>query len=463
MSEHTLPDDFSRWPLNPFELLGVQPGVSDRDLRRAYVRLIRIYKPEQFPEHFRRIREAYETARRYAQFYTAFQASGDSSDLPPQNPPPTPDRTVVPEADNVSMPAAQGHVSLPCPLEEELDEAWSWAVDGDEARAYARLLDLHNRYPERSEICLRLYSLLSVAPELDTQHVPCDFLVHGLRQTCGRGPGHELYRREINDNPAEALTVRFAKLLNTTIPSGLLTTFVQWRWGAAGHLGRFEVIGNDLPGLRPRLAEDQEEIWLRLLAYAADQLAWAPASTKSLGFPECLNEIAQLNGLQLRCPDVFDRLENLEQVVAGWNSLRKKDKVPAHFLELMRHYWIRPFSEIRPTFIDLLAAVVAEAELWLGYLDRMARASPNMLSLFGQMLDSYEWTLNQEADSREPMELAVLARHFLEEHHRRGYSRLRRRLLAFCLRELINPDLVAELAINETVVLPQSILNLFWD
>ena len=99
MSEHTLPDDFSRWPVNPFALLGVRPGVNERDLRRAYTRLIRIYKPEHFPEQFRRIREAYEAARDRLPFTPAFKA--------PADPPAQQQAPATPEADKPSTPAAQ--------------------------------------------------------------------------------------------------------------------------------------------------------------------------------------------------------------------------------------------------------------------------------------------------------------------------------------------------------------------
>ncbi len=229
MTEHTLPDDLSRWPGNPYTLLGVPPGVNERDLRRAYTRLIRTYKPEHFPEHFRRIREAYESARNYAPFYTAFEAPANSpaESRPDERPaPPTPEAD-IPSAPTVERPAPQ---PPPRSFEEELDEAWNWAIDGDETRAYARLLDLLDRYPRRPETCLRLYSLLTVAPELDNQRVPCNFLVLGLRRSGGGGPCHELYRREIEDNPDEALTGRFAELLETTAQPGMLAIFVRWRW-----------------------------------------------------------------------------------------------------------------------------------------------------------------------------------------------------------------------------------------
>jgi hypothetical protein len=71
VSEASLPDDPARWPTDPHELLGVPRNVGPLDLRRAYTRLIRTYKPEQFPEQFRHIRAAYESALRLAEFFSA--------------------------------------------------------------------------------------------------------------------------------------------------------------------------------------------------------------------------------------------------------------------------------------------------------------------------------------------------------------------------------------------------------
>ena len=63
------------------------------------------------------------------------------------------------------------------------------------------------------------------------------------------------------------------------------------------------------------------------------------------------------------------------------------------------------------------------------------------------MLEAYEQTLVLEADDRDPAELTVLARQFLEEYSNLRYpalhySVIRPRLLAFCLREWIDPDVV---------------------
>ncbi|MEM9691418.1 MAG: hypothetical protein AAGA56_02645 [Myxococcota bacterium] len=52
---------------DPFELLGVEEGASPRDIKRAYVRLIRVFRPESHAPEFERVRGAYEQATAYAE------------------------------------------------------------------------------------------------------------------------------------------------------------------------------------------------------------------------------------------------------------------------------------------------------------------------------------------------------------------------------------------------------------
>src|SRR5262245_65574254 len=77
MNDSSLPEDLARWPKDPYQLLGVTPNIDPRELRKIYTRLIRAYKPEQFPEHFRRIRDAYEIVLRQVEFYKQFRSSSE--------------------------------------------------------------------------------------------------------------------------------------------------------------------------------------------------------------------------------------------------------------------------------------------------------------------------------------------------------------------------------------------------
>jgi hypothetical protein len=134
--------------------------------------------------------------------------------------------------------------------------------------------------------------------------------------------------------------------------------------------------------------------------------------------------------------------------------------VPADLLGLLSRFWARPFPEVRPAVMALLAAIDEARGAWLGHLDALEAASPPLLALFGQMLDSYQWSLDLEDDDRDPDDLTALARHFLEEHGGFRYGAvLRPRLLNFCLRERVEPDVVAQVALAGTVVLPEARLD----
>ena len=58
-----LPQDSSRWPKDPFELLNLERRVDARTAKRAYFKLIREFKPDRFPVEFQKIREAYESVQ----------------------------------------------------------------------------------------------------------------------------------------------------------------------------------------------------------------------------------------------------------------------------------------------------------------------------------------------------------------------------------------------------------------
>lgn len=47
---------------DPYIILGLDEDASKTDIKKAYVKLIKKYKPESFPEEFKKIREAYERA-----------------------------------------------------------------------------------------------------------------------------------------------------------------------------------------------------------------------------------------------------------------------------------------------------------------------------------------------------------------------------------------------------------------
>jgi hypothetical protein len=455
-----LPDDPTHWPTDPFTLLGVSYGVAPRELRRAYTRLIRTYKPEQFPEHFRRIREAYEAILRQAQFYQwdgvlekADQPVVVWPDVPAEDRPAEADHLgPVPESAPSTPVGEETSEPPPNPPEQakDLDEFWELACSGEEVLAYRRLRELLDRQPGRVEVCLRLYWLLVLFPELEPTRAPCDWLVAGLERGDGTGPLRELYRREMADRPEEVLRAQAAKLLHLPLRPGLLADLAEWRWQAAARLGRWDVLASDLEVLRELVADAAEETWGRLLFAALDHLAWAQDEGARQLADRCRREVSQLPPLDPQWTYRLDRLDILQELSAGWRLMEQR--VPeSGFVKLIPLSWTRPFGEIRPMFLQMLSQIVHHPAKSLHNFDVLQRAAPAVLVQFGELLRTFQYTIpSLPEDTRSVEELRQRIHTLTLTNRTTNYPASRQRLLSFCLSESIAPEKFAELVQDRT-------------
>ena len=48
--------------MNCWEILGLQPGAEERDIKRRYAQLVKIDRPEDFSEAWQQLHDAYEQA-----------------------------------------------------------------------------------------------------------------------------------------------------------------------------------------------------------------------------------------------------------------------------------------------------------------------------------------------------------------------------------------------------------------
>jgi hypothetical protein len=62
---------------DPYVLLDVRPGATPEQIRRAYLRRVKQWKPDRHPAEFRRVREAYDRLREQEKWFDAWQKAGD--------------------------------------------------------------------------------------------------------------------------------------------------------------------------------------------------------------------------------------------------------------------------------------------------------------------------------------------------------------------------------------------------
>jgi hypothetical protein len=439
MSESALPEDLSRWPQNSYELLGVVPGVSERDLRRAYTRLIRTWKPEQFPEHFKRIRDAYELALRYNSYFGSAMSEEE----------PAPSDSVE------ELPARS---PLPAPA-DDLDELWQLGLDGGAATAYARYVELHQRQPGRTDITLRLYWLLALDRSLDQRQVPCDWLVQGLVSNGAAGPLRELYLRELAQNPAEATSPRCDRVLALPMAAPRLADLAEARWKALAKLGAWDRLADEIEALRERIAPDDERAWLRLLVSISDHVAWAEAPAADEVLICCRSEIKLLEHLAIHAPDEFDRLDALFQSATGWRALKRVTSLPPTLLQLIPPSWTQLFAEIRPLLERTISELSLDPLRWLGYLTRVKEKSSPVLAQFGRLLDELQESREWQPPRPDSSETFELARQFFATASE-SYDKLRKPMLEFCLKEAVQPELLAALIVDKPAGWPAWVIPL---
>jgi hypothetical protein len=482
MTNHDLPDDLSQWPVDPFLVLGLKHAADATEARRAYVRLIRHFKPEHAPEHFQRVREAYEFVQRqievrerYGDLWSdagddADQADDDRAefsrasdfDAPADSSPEdfalsTESETVgeqmppslrSPRSSRSSWKSRPFAAAIATGPEEQCAEIWQSATNGDEAGAYARLLALRGQQERgHPEICVRLYWLLTARPQLDPERQPCDWLADGLRASALAGPLAELYRRELADNPREAISERCNNLLSVNATAGALADLVQWRWRACGLIEEWNVIVRDLPQIRDRVVFDDEDTWGRLLLIAIDQLAWADREEAHEAVQACRHEIEQLSHVHSSLSDHLDRMDLLFEVAEGYRRIRYAVHVPAEWIKLIPLSWTQPFEEIRARLMPVLQNMAQDPLAALKTFGLMAGHSPAAAAQLGHLIERchFQEIYYHQQHEREWDEVRDAVQRFLRLHP--GYYRqLRQELLQFCVSEAIDPEWLGQIA-----------------
>jgi hypothetical protein len=449
MSEHALPDDPSDWPDDPFELLGVEPGVSPRDLRRAYLALIRRYKPEHAPDEFRRIREAFEAAQRYGAGRVFRLSWADAGDDEPAGPGAL--TTPVPEPlDNESAAPPSDHAPAPRRVERpEAPELWDLACGGDETSAYRGLKERLDRGRVPEEIYLQLYWLLVAAPALEPGLEPGDWLVRGLR-ACGPMARRlrELLRREAAADPSGAVGERLAALLAPDTPAELVLDAADRRWRAARVLGRWALILGDVKSLRSRPCADDAEAWVRTLLAAAGNAVWALGAARDAA-RVYLREAEQLaRDHALDIAEELNRLEYAESVMKGLARLDLRGVGEPELHRLLALSWDDRGPGLQPRLLAFFRPVVRDPRGALARFDVFHAEAPAALGLL--------WELTGGSVYRRPdAGVADTAEAFLASSRWWDYKAFRQALLPFCLREVIAPDVFARAVVDW----PEYVLN----
>jgi hypothetical protein len=437
MSDSHLPDDPAQWPADPFALLGVDRHVDQRELRKAYTRLIRIFKPEHFPEQFRRIRAAYEMLEGYVQYRESCNANGSSSEDKPSG-----DSTVQHADASEELEAAvivPAETAMRVPADNNpAHAAWRLAAEGDPAEAYRQLWELERTPANDSVHYACLYWLLVLQPKLDPVRDRRDWLTAGLQAKGFDARLLELYDRELQGDPEEVLRPRCKQLLECRGPLELMARFAARRWTFAGLMNRWEIIAEELQALREKVSGTDRTAWARLLLAGIEQFQWQEDSRAyNYLVRDYRSELDEYSEDHWELSSELDRCDYLTELTAGWRRLKGNSNLQAGFVdalrEMIRRSWAQPFSMVRPQLLRLLSPLVANPRQALGLLDRVCHVSIEVIQQLNMLVDFlYQQRHDYESDSNVD-QLTALSEAFFRIYDWTYYELVRPKVLYQCI------------------------------
>ena len=380
MSTSELPEDMARWPENPYQVLGVEPGVSHDVLRRAYSERVRRFKPDKFPEQFQRIRAAYDLIRNRGGSELPFF-------IPTQNPTAQDVRPWSPFSSDPAT-AALGNRAV-----DALADVAKRATSGDIRAAYDELLRLRGADHNREETYVWLYWLAVLFPQVAGDPSPPSWLLSGLETARTVRQLVPLWQLELAYAPAAALEPKYLQLVAT---GGRLThTLLRWRWEAAWMLHGEEtfdgpyrdVIVNDVESLRSSPLHLEPQQWCQVLHLAVERLTWC---TYSEGRVACHRYVDEIDDL-IRLRDAAGQsLFTLDFLLAAGRDWRVIEGGQGEWARAICNTWLCPEAETESIVRRLLDDLGRDPPKALERLDSLRKRASTLLWRLDQLIQELE-------------------------------------------------------------------------
>jgi hypothetical protein len=314
-----LPDDLSKWPDDSHELLGVERGADEITLKRAYLALVKRYKPEQHPEAFRKIREAYEQCRMWIGWrdmpFVISSNEATATDVEPAAKVPLDDGH---DDDEVEPAVVERPVAKKAPAEPDI---WDDALDGDRAAVYEVLKAKHRAEPT-ADLARKLYWLLMVNPFLDKETSRLDWLAAAMTADPNDFGQIELYRRELQADPELIWVEDFQTVMDRDdLLPGPRYQLTSLRIVAAIAAGEWHKAPAELIRYRKLVPLDDDQ-YLSLLATCRVALV----GRRNMEFEDWLTEERRtVEHLALKQPYQFDRMDLADSLTVGFRDPKYAD------------------------------------------------------------------------------------------------------------------------------------------
>lgn len=435
-----LSDDFSQWSESYWDWFGLDSqSATVGDLRRAYSRLIKRFRPETHPEHFQRIQNAFETLR------TLIQSASPPGVSPEGNPLPRFTFQTSAQDDSLAeQKKVQKQEEFLNKLFEFVNQAqWKEACDflmesADKDDADNILGELPFLYlfwinyvvPGLSDLCQQVKLLLigdKRAPHQDELSLSMKTLFSWLDRV-ELPTDSEVYPAIFEHIPSMAsgivLNIKWNNLLFDTESDDV------------------SVINADLQMLKQKLLSDSAKVWVSINIEAIEHLCWIDGPDAQEALDVCKEEIANYPECQEDFERKLDNLDQLEELVASFNAIPQVLPIDLSALKILLYrccnasftryrrwtqYFIANLSD------DVLRCLLVFDYLQINHLLVIHRLSSPLEQMY---LSRYP---DDELEEEQILKHGKKIKKTWEKHNR-NYKECRLELLQYYLQEKFNPQ-----------------------
>jgi hypothetical protein len=283
MSDPDLSHNLEDWPINLHELFRIETSATERDLRRAYHRLIKIYRAEVHPVHFRKLTESYETLRAQIPYQQSLnqrseQDVDDDSDWFP-NPPL-----------DWKPSESQSSSAETLPHNHKI-----WESIGEEklGTVITQLEEYYRKSPCEEEATLQLFWL----QKIHDGKPPFSVLEVYLAKVGLAGRVFQIYLNELDRIPEAATRASCKSLLKQSANDPRLSELTRLVWFLQYHQKKLGLIEKDLDSLRDDLIYDHPDMWKELIHQATELVALANLPKSNRLFQKLTEEVQQCESI----------------------------------------------------------------------------------------------------------------------------------------------------------------------
>lgn len=324
MDEHNeLPDDFSQWPESNWDLFNLDcQNASYNDLRKAYSKLIKRFRPETHPEHFQRIQEAFEKLRDLIQ---SGSASSQDETLSDSNSESEEEQRIL-----------QRRSRRQAEFLDALYKQYIYKADWDGAKNYLESFiapeDSSEKIPE--EIAdledlpyLYMFWLLYVTNPSEEDNFPviCKYLIQGddrieanVLTLCIRTFFYFLERKNLSCKDS----VYDYSLSHLNFPAIKLLLNVRWvNLRFEEGVDDVDVILGDLEKLKKRFMNKDLKAWVHINIEAIERLLWIDTPKAKQAIDDCMKQISEFPGYEEVFEEKLDYFDQVEFLIESLGNM----------------------------------------------------------------------------------------------------------------------------------------------